>query len=153
MKKGIMMLGFLVQLFSGKAQKSDYDKYPVYEGKDLGVTYSPFRTIFKVWAPTADSVQLALLHDAFGKMAPTHLTMKKKEKGIWFVAWGGEHVKGHYYYYNVKIDGKWRYGIIDPYAKSVAINSRSVKILDMAETNPPGWEKDKRPVFKNATHA
>ena len=40
MKKYIMLLGFIAQLLTGKAQKIDYSKYPVYNGNDLGLTYS-----------------------------------------------------------------------------------------------------------------
>ena len=28
-----------------------YNHYPVYNGRDLGVKYSPVKTSFKVWAP------------------------------------------------------------------------------------------------------
>ena len=32
--------------------------YEAYNGNDLGVTYSPTKTTFKVWAPTASKVQI-----------------------------------------------------------------------------------------------
>jgi len=152
MKKGIMMFGFLAQLFSGKAQKDEFSKYPVYEGIDLGLTYSPDRSVFKVWAPTADSVKLIIRHDAFGRMIPWEVDMKKGEKGEWVASKIGNLVN-KFYVFNVKIDGQWCYSICDPYPKAVAINGRSARIVDMEKTNPPGWEKDKSPAFKNATDA
>src|SRR5687767_9048393 len=60
MKKGFMLLGFIIQLFSGKAQKTDYSKYPVYTGNDLGLTYTKTKSVFKIWAPTAQAVRLYL---------------------------------------------------------------------------------------------
>ena len=32
--------------------------YEAYNGNDLGATYSPTQTTFKVWAPTASKVQI-----------------------------------------------------------------------------------------------
>jgi hypothetical protein len=39
---------------------TDYKSYPVYGGKDLGLTYSPKSSLFKLWAPTATQVKLKL---------------------------------------------------------------------------------------------
>lgn len=42
----------------------EHTKYPIYEGYDLGLTYTPAGSKFKVWAPTAKQVHIALYSDA-----------------------------------------------------------------------------------------
>ena len=37
---------------------NDADNYPVYNGTDLGLTYSPKKSVFKLWSPPAKSVNL-----------------------------------------------------------------------------------------------
>ena len=34
--------------------------YPVYQGTDLGVLYTPEMTLFRVWAPSATSILLRI---------------------------------------------------------------------------------------------
>jgi pullulanase len=58
MKKTLMIISWLLYIFSTKAQKSIYDSYSVYKGADLGLTYSPKESIFKIWAPGAEKVQI-----------------------------------------------------------------------------------------------
>ena len=47
-----------------KAQVPDFSSYPVYKGNDLGLRYSKAKSSFRVYAPSAKQVQLALYHDA-----------------------------------------------------------------------------------------
>src|SRR5580692_9111421 len=42
------------------AQHAPYDQYPVYTGKDLGLTYSKAGSRFRIWSPTATQAQLLL---------------------------------------------------------------------------------------------
>ena len=51
MKKGIMIFGFIIHLFSARAQKSEYDKYHVYNENDLGLTYTKNNRVFRIWVP------------------------------------------------------------------------------------------------------
>ena len=37
-----------------------FEKEFTYSGSDLGATYTPEKTTFRVWAPTADTVTLNL---------------------------------------------------------------------------------------------
>ncbi len=46
MKKTVMLLIFGLSYLHGKAQKNDYNSYPVYNGNDLGLTYSPNNLLF-----------------------------------------------------------------------------------------------------------
>jgi|GEM_PF-5650017 pullulanase len=58
MKKGIMIFGFIIHLFSARAQKSEYDKYPVYNENDLGLTYTKNNRVFRIWVPSAERAQV-----------------------------------------------------------------------------------------------
>ena len=51
------------------------------------------------------------------------------------------------------INGKWLNEVPDPYAKAVGVNGKRAMVVDLKETNPAGWEKDKSPSFKNKTDA
>ena len=152
-----MLLGFIAQLFSGKAQKTDFSKYPVYTGNDLGVTYSPKQSIFKVWAPSADGVNLWIYES--GSSAPGSgsgnyrpYPMNKGVNGIWLFTVSGDWV-GHFYTFQATVGGKKMKEAADPYAKAVGVNGKRGMIVDLAKTNPPNWQKDKSPLFKNPTDA
>ena len=61
MKKLISMvlaIGLLVSCSSGSTKFESYDEYPVYNGNDLELTYSPQSSKFRVWSPAADEVKL-----------------------------------------------------------------------------------------------
>src|SRR3954464_14038904 len=51
-----------IMLISFKTKKvmDLFHDYPVYRGNDLGVTYTPSKTVCKVWAPGASAVKLRL---------------------------------------------------------------------------------------------
>ena len=55
-----------------------------YHGDDLGVTYDPSGSSFKVWAPTAESVTLITYptgNDSSGEYHP----MQKSTQGTWLL--------------------------------------------------------------------
>jgi pullulanase len=151
MKKGIMMFGFLAQLFSGKAQKDIYSKYPVYTGNDLGLTYSKSKSVFKVWAPTTQGILLNL-HNNGSNMISSY-PMQKDKNGTWIVTVNGD-MKGMLYSFRPMADSEYIMKVMpDPYAKAVSVNGTHGIIIDLNDTDPPGWATDKSPVFKNPTDA
>jgi len=147
-----MLLGFILQLFSGKAQKDIFTKYPVYNGNDLGLTYSADKSTFRIWAPTAENAQLILYTEGHGGEAGKFFEMEKSTGGTWLLVLPGNQ-SGKFYTFRVKVLGEWSAEVPDPYAKSVGINGMRAMIMDLNQTNPAGWEKDKSPVFKNKTDA
>jgi len=42
------------------AQTINYDLYPVYNGKDLGLTYRRGSSFFRIWSPPAEQAELVL---------------------------------------------------------------------------------------------
>lgn len=147
-----MMFGFLAQLFSGKAQKSEYDKYPMYNGNDLGLAYSPKGSLFRVWAPSASEVELIFYNEGDGGKELNRHSMQKQSAGLWIYDLKAD-AKGMFYTFRAKISDEWKNEVPDPYAKAVGVNGKRAMVADLKETNPPGWEKDKSPVFKNANDA
>jgi pullulanase len=152
MKKGIMMFGFLAQLFSGKAQKDEFSKYPVYNGHDLGLTYSPGQSVFRIWAPSASEAQIIFYEKSTGGDTMVQHPMVKSANGMWYASIR-QKKNMPYYVFRVNIKGHWSEEVPDPYAKAVGVNGKRAMVIDLKETNPPGWEQDKSPAFKNPTDA
>lgn len=153
MRKTLMIVSWLLYTFFAKAQKSIYDTYPVYKGNDLGLTYTPQKSIFKIWSPPAERVRLYLESGgAIMEEGPEIIPMKKDKDGVWVAIVAGD-IKAVQYSFSVFINGKWSAKVPDPYAKAVGVNGKRAVVVDLKETNPPGWENDKSPVFKNKTDA
>ena len=109
----------------------------------LGAFVSPAGTRFALWAPTAQRVILHLHESGHEGWAYESHDMTPGERGIW--TWEtGENLDGVYYGYDVTVDGETRF-IADPYAKACGLNGVRSMVIDLARTNPPGWEKDRAP--------
>ena len=143
---------FLFLVSKTKAQKPDFSNYPIYNGNDLGLTYSPTQSFFRIWSPTATEIKLLLYNQGFGSEAVQVLNMRKDIGGTWTIRIPGNQ-KGKYYTFQAYINGKWMNEVPDPYAKAVGVNGRRGVIFDRKETNPPSWQNDKSPVFRNKTDA
>jgi pullulanase len=139
-------------LFHSRAQSPDYSKYPVYTGTDLGINYSPQRSIFKIWAPTAEAAELKLYHAGSGNNSVGTFPMVKAGKGVWEVTVYTDQ-QNKFYTFRVKIKGKWSDEVTDPYVKAVGVNGKRGAVVDLKATNPAGWDKDRSPVLKNPVDA
>jgi len=131
---------------------NSYEEYPVYEGNDLGLTYSPKQTSFRIWAPTATAVKLNFYNAPLGGKTTRAIEMKRAEAGTWTATFK-ENLKGTYYTFQVQIGEKWSAEVPDPYAKAVGTNGQRAQVVDLNETNPDGWKSTKRPTFANPTDA
>jgi pullulanase len=136
--------------FKKTRQAPSYDDYPVYTGHDLGVNYSPLKTVFKVWAPKATEVKLRLYTAGDGGKAISAVDMAKSTNGIW-AAEIKKDIKNKYYTFQVMQDGKWLLERPDIYAKAVGVNGARGMVVDLASTNPVNWNNDKKPALKNFT--
>src|ERR1700712_367483 len=84
--KPILALTFLtitLLAFKPARRLPAYDDYPVYAGSDLGVTWSPTKTVFKIGAPTASAVKLRLYAHGDGGKATQAIKLDKAAQGIW----------------------------------------------------------------------
>lgn len=150
--KKLFSIFFLITVFFAHAQKSVYDSYPVYNGDDLGLTYAPSGSKFRIWAPTAEKVQILFYDNGENGTAIMEEEMQKSKEGTWVKIIKGD-MLGKFYTFRVMINGKWMNDVPDPYAKSVGVNGRRAMVVDLKNTNPADWEKDKSPKLMNTTDA
>lgn len=127
-----------------KEEYSSYESYPVYEGKDLGVIYSKEKTTFKLWSPNAEEVVLRLYDESIGGSSTDEISLEKADKGVWTTDIKDD-IKNKYYTFQIKGDGKWNSEEADPYAKAVGVNGKRGMVIDLRDTDPEGWDEDKRP--------
>ncbi len=126
------------------------EQYPVYNGTDLGVTYGPRITVFKIWAPGAEQVKLRLYEAVNGGTAFKTEDLHRSENGIWEMAMLGD-IKNKYYTFQVYQNGGWLAEAPDIYAKAVGVNGHRGMVVDLKSTDPLNWGSDKRPPLKNLT--
>ena len=101
MKNIVALLMFISPLQELTAQSS-FDQYPVYNGSDLGLSYSKTNSLFRIWSPPAEQALLLFYKDGEGG-APTHIIdLKKGSTGTWFAKLNGD-LKGSFYVFKVKI--------------------------------------------------
>lgn len=128
----------LRQRFNSKEFASRYH----YDGA-LGAFCSPEGTSFRLWAPTAQSVELRLYRTGHGDNAFFRINLSKESKGVWF--WSSpENLDGVYYDYAVTVQGVSQ-ETADPYARACGLNGSRSMVIDLARTNPEGWQKDVPP--------
>lgn len=140
-----LLLSILIMTYT-HAQIPDYGAYPVYDGKDLGLTYQPSHSAFRIWAPTASKAELRLYATGTGGQVLQVVDMKAAEAGTWTAQVGGDQ-EGRYYAFRVLINGQWSQEVPDPYAKLVGTNGKRGMIADIRKADPPGWAQDRSPVF------
>ena len=150
----LLPFAFFLSLFFIKCSEpvqttfASFDEYPVYNGDDLGMSYSPEKTTFKFWSPAAQSVQLDLYYKDIQEQAYKSFEMKRGKDGVW--TWSEKRdLAGMYYTYTVKQDDKVLESTADPYSVACGRNGERSQIIDLAKTNPVGWENDKNPNYKS----
>lgn len=146
--KTLALLLMSLSCTSPVLEYESFDDYPVYRGKDLGWTYNVEQTRFKLWSPAASAVRLNLYQSSEATAPYAVVSLIKQEKGVWETVVDGD-LNGIYYTFQAEINGQWLDEVPDPYAKAVGVNGKRGMVLDLNETNPEGWEQDKRPPLNN----
>ena len=125
----------------------NFEKQFTYTGSDLGATWTRIKTVFRLWAPTAQAVCLNLY--AGGTQGVQDLLeqipMVQSAKGTWVAEKSGD-LNGVYYTYQVTVDGK-TVEACDPYARTTGVNGHRAMVIDLESTNPRGWDKDRDPHY------
>jgi pullulanase len=129
-----------------------FSSYPYYTGNDLGVTYSKTQTSIKVWAPTAAVVELRIYKQSLGGTAIRIDQFEATENGTWQITLQGD-LNGYFYTIQVCDNEGWLNETPGIDARAVGINGYRGLIFDPQQTNPEGWENDKRVVCEHGTDA
>ena len=122
--------------------------YPVPSSPLEEVCYTPQKTDFSVWAPSADQVELRLYKTALSTVPDRTLPMSRAHDGLWNASLQGD-LKGKFYTFRVQVSGQWQAETAGIFAKAVGVNGDRGAIIDWQETNPTGWEGDRRPSMTN----
>jgi pullulanase len=149
-KIAILLMFFAMACNQSSFNPADPNSYPVYDGNDLGVTYTPEQTIFKLWAPTAQEVVLRLFNDGLNGDASKSIPLKQDKTGVWSTTQKGD-LANIFYTFQVNVNKNWYTEVPGPYAKAVGVNGKRGMVVDLKSTNPEGWEQDKKPNLKAAT--
>lgn len=119
-----------------------FDEQYEYRGADLGAQCGGEKTVFKLWAPFADRVELRFFADGAKECSAAH-PMRKASAGVWEASFP-ENLHGVFYDYML-YTGKQAVRTADPYAKSCCANGRRSMAADMRRTDPEGFSEDKAP--------
>ena len=112
-----------------------------------GVNYTPGASAFTVETnDNAQQVKLRIYNDGLGGKPVKTINMKRDKAGstLWQATVKGN-LNGKFYTFDVKYDGKFLGECPGIWATAVGVNGKRGAIVDMNETNPQGWNADKRP--------
>ena len=123
------------------------DLYAAATQRALGVTWKHGEPTLRVWAPTAQEVNLRLWRGS----SSTKVAMTRKGDGTWTVS-GPRSWQGAQYMYDVKV---WspdagavvRNRVTDPYSVGLTTNSARSLMIDLSDPSlvPPGWSSLRPP--------
>ena len=129
----------------------DFSTYPYYGGDDLGVTYLKEATRIRVWAPSAQQVELRIYKQGSGGSAIRIDQFEKTESGTWTIRLQGN-LNGYFYTIRVN-DGGWMNETPGVDARAVGINGHRGLIFDPDQTHPEAWNTDQRVHIEHPTDA
>ncbi|MCR5654003.1 MAG: type I pullulanase [Ruminococcus sp.] len=152
---------------SGKSSTGAYNNQNLYEGssytyngEDLGATYSPSSTTWKVWSPAAKWIKLKLYstgsdREMGAKVIGTY-DLTKGLQYVWSVTLEGDY-KNVYYTYLINAEDMFGNVVTnetqDVYSKAVGVNGNRSMVVDLDSTDPDGWSDDKHVCHSNKTEA
>jgi pullulanase len=142
------MLFLLLMLSFQLVAQDPSANYPIYNGNDLGLTYTAQASTFKIWSPTASAVRIHFYKADLGGDSYRTATLQKNLNGIWQTTIT-ENIKDQYYTFQVNINGIWSAETLDPYAKACGTNGMRAQVVDLKDTNPVDWAKDQSPRFSD----
>lgn len=118
------------ELYTGKIVRTElFDNIYNYKKSDLGFTYSPDGTKFKIWTPVAKYVKLELI-DKSGNLK--YYELENRVAGVWRIYIDGD-LDGYKYRYLVYVNGKEQV-VLDPYGKAANANGEYNYVIDFKKT-------------------
>lgn len=130
----------------------EFLSYPFYNGNDLGVTYTKEQTSIKIWAPTANIVELRIYTQSVGGSAIRIDQFNQADHGTWQIQIQGD-LNGYFYTIRVNDRQGWLNETPGIEARAVGVNGQRGLIFNPEQTNPEGWDEDNRIKCDHATDA
>lgn len=121
------------------------DRFREVQVTDAGVAFS-------LWSPDADAVWLRLWVQAVGGKPFRVEPMRRSPDGFWRLTLPPD-VRGRFYDFRARVDGKWRAPAPGLFAVAVGVNGHRGFVLDLKDTDPEGWEEDTPPPFAHPADA
>ena len=131
---------------------ASFDEYPVRTDELLEMNYSPTETTFTLWAPTAEEVRVLVYETGEGGHPIDTYTLARAEQGTWKTKVGKD-LKGLFYVFNVKQEGRWLGDTPGINAHAVGVNGQRGAIIDLRDTDPAGWSQDRAPQLGSVSEA
>lgn len=129
---------------NGNREYASFEDYPAVDGEWEEMKYSPEKTEFALWAPTADSVMLRI-YDSYSDELPVITEYPKiTSEGLWEKCIKAD-LKGKFYTFEIKHNGRWLGETPGIVAKAVGVNGLRAAVINLDDTDPEGWENDRRP--------
>ncbi len=119
--------------------------------KPLGAIYKPDKTIFRVWAPTANKLTLNVYHRPYGGK-PQPVPMAQNEDGSWEITLAGDCLGVYYTYVAAGVDARFNANrdLLDPYAKAVTSHLGCCMVVDdkTPVTERPNFPLDEAIIYE-----
>ena len=108
------------------------------------MTYTPEKTLFALFAPNdAKKVTLRIYEEGLGGKALKTVSMKRTANEQWTATVKGD-LMGKFYTFDM---GQGECPGV--FAKAVGVNGKRGAIINLKDTDPAGWDEDRRPVTKS----
>ena len=111
------------------------------------MTYSPERTVFKLFAPRDGNPKVTIYKEVAKAKAVKSVKMTYQPQGYWQAEIKGD-LKDMFYAFQLTAP-KGMQPTPGVFAKAVSVNGKYGAIVDADETNPKDWKQDQRPVVKS----
>lgn len=147
-----MMVGGVISAASQTGADDKYMSWPVYDGADLELSVDGRGTHFTLWSPEAQAARVILYDTDRNSPAVDTLDMSRSDRGTWRASVAHQ-LYGKFYTFLIKHNGQWLAETPGIWAKAVGTNGHRAAIIDLAATDPDGWNQDKGPALDNITDA
>ena len=119
----------------GVVRTAAFDNKYTYNGNDLGVTYTPTQSTFKIWAPTASAIEVNTYENDTdpNSKAKNHYSMKYVGQGVWEVTVQGD-LNNTAYDYTIHFADGATNETYDPYATACVEGGYRSVVLAPSET-------------------
>ncbi len=112
---------------------------------DLGAIYTPEKTTWRVWSPTATKIQLKLYKtgsdmESGAALKGKYDMTKDAKTSVWSYTLSGDQKNVYYTYLITNPNGTQE--TFDIYAKASGVNGERSMVVDLDSTDPDGWDKD-----------